>query len=814
VTATIVEGAARTGRTTRTPSWLRDLALGVRLAVGGGRTSWSRLVLGTIGIGLAVGILLVAASVPGIISARTARQEASVPVTTVRAGVAPVYELNNSTDFDGQGIDGYYLDATGANSPVPPGLARIPAENEVVVSPALAQLLASPQGAAVRPQFPERVIGTISLPGLNQPSELSFYAGGGSSMAIAQGVQKVYGFGTTKDASHQLDPLLLALLVVGVAVLLVPIVIFVGVSSRIAGAQRDRRLAALRLVGAGSRQTRRIAAAESLVSAGTGLVLGTGLFLLAKQIAGSVELMGYSVFSQDVVPSWPLAALVLLVVPVIAVGSSLLALRRTVIEPLGVVRESRPVRRRVWWRLSLLVVGVGAMLLLSRSSSGSQTWTYELAAGAVALLISVPAMLPWLLERAVALFRGGRPSWQLAVRRLQLDSGTPARVVGGVAVVVAGAIALQTVMMAAYSRYFQESQNTVTTVAGQQVGLVDVTTTTEVIDQVTGALQGARGVRGVFPFREVDVQMPSPPGGVTYTDSSGHSYTDTGPMYDTLTLASCPTLQKWFRITDCADGDVFNLGSGASAAGPSELGPGERVQVVDWDTVGTDDQSRQIGSWTVPSTIKQLDQSGSQAGQGGFAGLIVTPGAFGNAAPIADMTPRYEVRVANADSNAVEYVRDALAKFTWRTETFPLYSVNSMNTDQKTLTTIRGGLLVGSLFTLLLAGASLLVLALEQIRERRRPLAALAAAGVPRRMLARSLLWQTMVPVVVGVAVAAVIGLALAWLVLRQTSVPMAIDWGGIGVFAGSAIVLVLLVTGLTLPALRGATKLAALRNE
>ena len=59
------------------------------------------------------------------------------------------------------------------------------------------------------------------------------------------------------------------------------------------------------------------------------------------------------------------------------------------------------------------------------------------------LLIGITALLPWLVETVVARFGAGPVPWQLAIRRLQLSSGTAARTVNGIAVAVAGAIALQ-----------------------------------------------------------------------------------------------------------------------------------------------------------------------------------------------------------------------------------------------------------------------------------------------------------------------------------------------------------------------------------
>ncbi|NDZ93414.1 hypothetical protein G3I16_04785, partial [Streptomyces sp. SID11726] len=61
------------------------------------------------------------------------------------------------------------------------------------------------------------------------------------------------------------------------------------------------------------------------------------------------------------------------------------------------------------------------------------------SSGVIALLVGVTALLPWIVEAVVARLGRGPVAWQLAVRRLQLSSGTAARMVNGIAVAVAGA---------------------------------------------------------------------------------------------------------------------------------------------------------------------------------------------------------------------------------------------------------------------------------------------------------------------------------------------------------------------------------------
>ena len=91
-----------------------------------------------------------------------------------------------------------------------------------------------------------------------------------------------------------------------------------------------------------------------------GLLFGTGFFLIGRQIAGSVEIFGVSVFPSYLNPTPVLAVLIAVAVPAAAVAVTLLALRGVVIEPLGVVRTARPARRRLWWRLLLPLGGLGA----------------------------------------------------------------------------------------------------------------------------------------------------------------------------------------------------------------------------------------------------------------------------------------------------------------------------------------------------------------------------------------------------------------------------------------------------------------------
>ena len=420
---------------------IRDLALGARMAVAGGRGGVVRAAMTAVGVALGVALLLVAASIPAIIPARHVRAEArdfvyiGAPHLNASANTMLVAQAN--TAYRGTQIRGLLMRPEGARAPVPPGVRALPGPGEMVVSPALGHLLSTKDGALLRPRLPYRITGTIGAPGLSGPGDYAYYAG---SDRLVQGTQvtRIDHFG---DASTQpgLDPILLLLTTIVFVVLLLPVGVFTAAAVRFGGERRDRRLAAVRLVGADAATARRIAAGEALASAVLGTALGALFFLAARQLVPRVTLWDISVFATDLRPAPVLAALVAVAVPVAAVTVTLLALRRVVIEPLGVARQSAGARRHVWWRLLLPVLGA-VLLAVGRGR------TSVVAAGAMLVLTGVVALLPWLVEAAVRRLgraAGGTVSWQLAVRRLQLDSAASARVVAGVAVAAAGTIGLQ-----------------------------------------------------------------------------------------------------------------------------------------------------------------------------------------------------------------------------------------------------------------------------------------------------------------------------------------------------------------------------------
>jgi hypothetical protein len=774
--------------------WARDLGMGTRYAFAGGREGWTRALLTAVGVGLGVALLLLTTAIPNALAERDRREEARSDHTFSQQKIPKadntLVVLDADTTFRDLDVRGRLLEPEGPKAPLPPGVSEFPAAGEMVVSPALKELLASDEGKLLRERLDYRVTGTVGEQGLVGSQELAYFASGkglADQLDHTSGA-RIDSFGNPDlGSSDPWDPVLILLVLVVFVVLLMPVAVFIAAAVRFGGERRDRRLAALRLVGSDSRMTRRIAAGEALAGSVLGLVLGTGFFLLGRQLAATLEVFSVSVFPSYLNPSPLLAALVAVAVPTAAVLVTLFALRGVVIEPLGVVRTAKPARRRLWWRL-LLPAGGLAMLfpMVGQGRDGGTFNEYLVVGGVVLLLVGVTALLPWIVETVVARLGSGGIAWQLAVRRLQLSSGTAARMVNGIAVAVAGAIALQMLFAGVEGSYTEQSRYDVSR-AQMQVQVPQGVETAS----AAGEFRDTEGVRKVTALNEGYL---------------GGQRGDDGDSYVEVTVADCASLREVATLPSCRDGDVFAVKGGEFDSDTARLAkPGRALWADPGDTTEAGDRWT---SWTVPQDIRHAQSREDPTGYR-RSGILITPSALPeNLASFA--SAQLYLSLDRSLPDAQDYVRNTAARLDPVAQPMTWQSIES----NERYATIRTGLSVGAACVLALIGASLLVSQLEQLRERRKLLSSLVAFGTRRRTLSLSVLWQTAIPIGLGLLLAATVGMALGAVLLRMTDTSIRVDWSSVLSMTGIGAGVVLVVTLLSLPPLWKLMRPDGLRTE
>jgi hypothetical protein len=472
-------------------------------------------------------------------------------------------------------------------------------------------------------------------------------------------------------------------------------------------------------------------------------------------------------------------------VPAAAVLVTQVALRGVVIEPLGVVRTARPARRRLWWRLLLPLAGLAMLYpMIGNGRDEGEFNQYLVTGGVLLLLVGVTALLPWIVEAVVARLGAGAVSWQLAVRRLQLSSGSAARMVNGIAVAVAGAIALQMLFAGVEDDYTKNTGQDLTR-AQMQVGVPAGLS----LDAARARFEATEGVTRVYGFSE----------GV-FGDRA-----EDPERFTHVAVGDCGSLRELAALPSCRDGDVFVLeGAEYDTAGPALARPGGTLY---FGSAPSGDESKPV-AWPVPEDIKRArsvpDPTGTRRG-----GILLTPSALPREAAAAVPGQLY-LRLDESVPDAREYVRNTAADIDPFVE--PMTWVAAKQSNR--FAAIRTGLFVGATCVLLLIGASLLVSQLEQLRERRKLLSSLVAFGTRRRTLSLSVLWQTAVPIALGLALACVVGLTLGTVLLKMTDTAVRVDWASVLAMTGMGAGVVLAVTLLSLPPLIRLMRPEGLRTE
>ncbi|MDH6468880.1 MULTISPECIES: hypothetical protein [Micromonospora] len=417
--------------------------LGLRLTVRGGRRALVRTVL--LGAGAAVGIVLVlgALAVPTVVDAQDLRVISRTPVTQPGADQG-LRVLTIDDAVAGRLLRRVNVSGASGGAPVPPGVGQLPAAGEVVVSPALRELIAANPHA--RQRFPQRVVGTIGAAGLTAPDELIAYVGVDAARMPADAVP-VVGFGDS-DANRRLavqrgtsdlERLLTPGRMVAFAFaffLLAPLAVLLSTAAGLSASAREQRLAALRLLGASARQAQAVNAVETGVAATIGVALGYAAFPLLRAISADWSLGRFRWYATDVHVGAGRAATAGAIIAVFAVIVAVAGATPAVLRPVTTRRRTATPAPRAW-RLLAFIASVMALLAAMWLGDTTMPALALLAAGMLGVALTLPLVLPALLTRlwAPLLRWTARPVWvTLAARRVLQAPNLASRLVGALMV--------------------------------------------------------------------------------------------------------------------------------------------------------------------------------------------------------------------------------------------------------------------------------------------------------------------------------------------------------------------------------------------
>ncbi|QZN85836.1 FtsX-like permease family protein [Cellulomonas sp. C5510] len=233
--------------------------------------------------------------------------------------------------------------------------------------------------------------------------------------------------------------------------LVVPLLTLGGSAARLGVARRDARLSTLRLLGVTPREVVALTVVETAWQGLVGSVAGVVGYVALLPVWTRVPFQGSTFSAAELWVGWPLLVAAGVAVPVLAVVSGVVSLRRVVVSPLGVARRQTPPRLRAV-RAVLAVAAMGVFMVVTAASGQLGAAAAAFGLGSLALGFGALNLVgPWTLGLVGRLrVRWARtPAQLLAARRLVDDPRAVWRVVGGLGLAgfVAGSLAVLPLMV-------------------------------------------------------------------------------------------------------------------------------------------------------------------------------------------------------------------------------------------------------------------------------------------------------------------------------------------------------------------------------
>lgn len=704
-------------------------SLGLQFLVRGDRRAWARVVLTAGGVMVGVWCLLVALALPSVLNARQSRAAARTPVGATSPMTAQGKIGIVEDRYGSRTIRTVFIRPESALAPLPPGLEEYPEPGRAIVSPALQDALRSDN--RVRAFFPFEVSGTIERHGLIGPDELFGYVGGGDTAPYAGSFSS---FGTQFAEPVDVRPGDLSLVQRALIGLVgVPLAAYFTVTARLSAASRDRRLAALRLVGMPARDAKRLSTVEPVVASLAGTALGAVLHAASNGWLADSGISGLRWFFDDSELTLPRLIGALIMIPVFAALMGIFGSRHAVRGALAARRQggiSAPPRP---WRLvplgiaatllgSLMITGIGGpagiqfgALQVFLLMGGILLGGFGLVTGFAPLIARTSR---WMGRRT------DRPWLALAFRRLDFDPSAPARVVVGIVLVL---------FLMGFANGLQRDSIAATGSLG------------DVERYTLDAYQVSKGARPLIG-RMRDVTAYAVVAGTAVEPRKGVPSQQNLPLL--IMFASCADARHLADThLNCEEGKGYRISSESSRLRHPEIQPGAQLRIPRDRTPNPG-----YAIVTAPSAVLEAKESS-------LIGLRVDVLMPLDALPSGQVPDTAQFWLGSSkDAAAIESITGQVAAIAPdATLQFPEDDYKTRRHVEIYRSMLRAGLFLG----VVVAVAAFVVASIDRAVERRANVTALAIVGVPVRSLRAAQALQVAYPLALGGVVATIMGFLL-----------------------------------------------------
>ncbi|MFF8610060.1 FtsX-like permease family protein [Streptomyces sp. NPDC015346] len=746
---------------------MNPFLLGMRLLWGGGRRGRARFLLMAFGCSLGVACLAAVLTIPAILTAHDARTATRDPQPALSATTGIDF-LTHEDPYGSQRLHRVFLAGEPTDpTMVPPGVTRLPAAGELILSPRLRTVLTEQPGVAGL--LPGRVVGTIGPEGLTGPDELYAYIG--TTRDQIPGASHLQNFGGPHPSFNAVDESTLDILRFTLAcVVLLPLAVFLSVCARLSAESRARRLAALRLVGLSVKDTLRVNAGETVAAASLGALLGVGGYFAVNEIMARLGLPGLHWYPADGHPTAFTLVICLVACPALAWFVGRHHAREAALTPLNVRRTAQRKPPKKFGTL-LLVPGLGviggycALSIMGRDPSGGSANSVLIPAAVLVtgagLVFGLAPITSWLARRLAGSVRS--LPLALAMRRIEVEPGSSLRVVTGLALLIYATSLTQGVLV----ELSQVSRNT------------------------SPVQEYALGLAELSPEQRAKMLTVE---GIRSHAVTAHSWRRTGTLTPSVqaVVATCAQLAAFSKSIDgCTDGKIMRLSD-------PDLTPNEDAQAGKSYPFLLDNGQKFVVK--LPQAVATV-HTFSSTDLGSADVLIPPPLLPDGALPVGDLPTQGQfVLTSDSDPQTVRTALDGIGSIAPTVDVEPV----GINVDALSqLTVIRSLLASGMVLGLVIGVAAFVVSVVDRAMERRGQVAALALLGARRATLRVAQCVQVVLPLAIGLGAAVVTGWLAESSYLITGGGAVHWDWSGLPLLLVCCLGVMLAAAAASLPLVR-----------
>ena len=423
---------------------------------------------------------------------------------------------------------------------------KVPKAGTFIASPKLAKILNN------NPSLKNRLtsgslVGTIPDKFLIAPDELAIYEGLGQQEIESSAPGELRAVAPSDVVSYgsfnkAISVSKIILVLIGSITLLIPVMLLIANASELGLAQREKRYAILKLVGATRKQINSSIIFESLIASVIGIIAGSLLYFILRPVYQSnIALGGYHFFLSDISVQ-PLTYLVIIAITIVlCVVSDLFSLRKIKSSPLGIVKQEKVYKNPRFRSLIPLLLGIALLVvtcLTTRTWVNDHSSEFALIVVAMFVLLMIGLLasgsyITMLIGRFVSHFTK-KPVTLLATKRISFMPKRTFRAVGGIVLALfAGCFYLSSVNAvkeyyatgASPDTWHKLNSQTAVISLGSGTKQIDATsgdnkeTTTESIaqdnhinsiDKITDDLKKVSGIKNIEKiYADQDIVLPS-----------------------------------------------------------------------------------------------------------------------------------------------------------------------------------------------------------------------------------------------------------------------------------------------------------------